>query len=108
MSDGSCAPPLASAGVAAPFGGSTDVVVRFQRVPSMHAPGDDEGVLDFLVDGASIGTDMGPSWFVGPAALVASTPPALGAYTGTGHGTPGSIPNIDLTLVTGGGGACSP
>jgi hypothetical protein len=104
---GPCLPSLASDG-GNPFAGATSVVLAFTRVPSMHGPGDDEAVFDIRVDGGSKGSCMSAAWYVSPADLIAATGPELTTYDGFGHGTPGSIPNVKLDIVKGGGAACSP
>ncbi|HVY47142.1 MAG TPA: hypothetical protein VHB21_14745, partial [Minicystis sp.] len=107
-SDGSCMPALSSDAATDPFPGAAHATLKFFRVPSMHLAGDDEGVFEFDADTTSLGTCMGPTWFVGPEALLAAKPPKLAAYDGFGHGTPGDIPNVHLAVVSGGGAACTP
>ncbi|MFO0617188.1 MAG: hypothetical protein U0414_31615 [Polyangiaceae bacterium] len=107
--NGTCSPPLSLAGEANPFGGATEVVIRFYRVPSMHGAGDDEGVVEYFVGGTSVGSAMDPAWFSPTSLLISTTPnPPLAEYSGIGHGTPGSIPTLNLKVVTQGGGPCTP
>ena len=104
--DGPCLPPMSSDS-GNPFPGVTKAELWFFRVPSMHLPGDDEGVMDIRADGTSMGTTMAPAWFLGPATLF-KTLTAPPAYQGIGHGTPGDIPSVDLSVKKGGGATCSP
>lgn len=105
--NGDCVAALSDAGADDPFGGATNVRIQFYRVPSMHGAGDDEGVVEFFVEGTSIGSAMNPAWFPSVAELIATKPsPPLGEFTAVGHGTPGYIPTLRLNVVSGGGGAC--
>ncbi len=106
-SDGSCLPALAGS-AKDPFPGAKQVTLSLYRVPSMHGSGDDELVIEYLVDQNSAGSTMGQMWYFGPESLFLASPGALPTYDGIGHGTPGSLPNLKLTPVEGGGGACSP
>ncbi|HRI68897.1 MAG TPA: hypothetical protein PK156_31925 [Polyangium sp.] len=106
--DGTCLAPLSAADSANPFGAATQVSLTLTRVPSMHGAGDDEAVVEFFADGTSLGTDMAPSWFIGPKQLIATTPLAPGNYDAFGHGTPGAIPNLVVDLVSSGGTTCTP
>src|SRR5262249_48600170 len=106
--DGKCLSPLSSAGESNPFGAAKQTKVTLTRVPSMHSAGDDEAVVEFFGDGRSMGSDMSPAWFLGPKDLIATKPLSPATYTGFGHGTPGSIPNLTVSIVKGGGMACVP
>lgn len=106
-SDGSCLPSLRSHAEADAFHGATDVRVLGSRAPSMHGFGDDAMVFAYVVDGTSRGSVMGANWYVGADAAWSELP-APSPYDGMGHGTPGSMPEIALSLVDGGGGACDP
>jgi hypothetical protein len=107
-SAGNCMAPLSSAGTNNPFGMAKQVSLTLTRVPSMHAPGDDEAVLEFFADGQSLGTDMNPNWYFSPRDLIAPTPLVAKTYEGFGHGTPGAIPNLTVNIVKGGGTTCTP
>ncbi len=102
-------PALTTAAAANPFGAAAQVRIQFYRVPSMHLPGDDEGVVEYFLDGTSNGSGMDPAWF-SPVSALTSTKPAtpLGEYSGFGHGTPGYVPTLQLNLVPSGGGVCMP
>ena len=106
--DGNCMAPLSMAAAANPFGASTKTSLTLTRVPSMHVAGDDEGVVEFFADDTSLGSDMNPAWFIGPKDLINDKPLVAAKYEGFGHGTPGSIPNITLEIVKGGGATCTP
>jgi hypothetical protein len=105
--DGSCLPSLRSYGEADAFHGVTDVVIVGARTPSMHGFGDDAMVYEYLLDGVGRGSVMGPNWYVGPSAAWSEIP-APPPYEGMGHGTPGSMPEIGLARVEGGGTPCDP
>jgi hypothetical protein len=107
-SDGSCMPSLASYGSQAPFGPGADVLVTVERVPSMHAFGNDELVFTLQADGTPMGSLMSPTWFFTPLDLVKNALALSGAYSGVGHGAPGSIPMLNLVPASGGGAACAP
>jgi hypothetical protein len=106
--DGSCLPALSSYGAEAPFPAGDVIDLRASRVPSMHGFGDDQFVFTFEGDGAARGTLMGMSWFLGPIDVVRGTLSPSGTYTGIGHGTPGSLPSLNLDPVEGGGEPCTP
>ena len=105
---GTCLPSPSSANASNPFGTAKQVSLTLTRVPSMHVAGDNHMVIEFHADGMSLGSDMAPSWFFGPKQLIATTPLSPAIYEGFGHGTPGSIPNITLDIVSSGGMACTP
>ena len=65
-------------------------------------------MIEYLVDKSCAGSAMGPMWYFGPEALIGSSAVSFPAYVGIGHGTPGSLPNLDLAPVKGGGGECVP
>jgi hypothetical protein len=73
----------------------------------MHFFGDDKFVVEYVQNGTSIGSEMGRAWYRGPIDLFRGTL-AIGSYEGSPHGSPGSIPKMDLHPVTVGGGACAP
>jgi hypothetical protein len=106
--DGDCLPALSSHGAQAPFGSGTDAFFAVGRVPSMHAFGDDELVFVFFLDGGWSGSIMSREWFFTPLDLLKPSLAPAGAYSGVGHGTPGSIPLLELEPAFGGGGACTP
>lgn len=103
--DGRCLPSLRSHGAADAFAGVRNVEVVAERHPSMHAFGDDEFVLGFVLDGASGGSMMGSSWYRGPS-IAWDTPDEPGAFQGGAHGSPGAIPTLSLERVEGGGEPC--
>lgn len=106
-SDGSCFPALQGPATD-PFSAAKQATLSLYRVPSMHGPGDDELVIEYFVDEVSAGSAMGQTWYFGPEMLFAAAPGTLPVYDGIGHGTPGSLPNLHLVQVSGGGGVCSP
>jgi len=107
-SDGSCLPALSSHGEDATFGASATVELRAYRRPSMHDFGDDQFVFLFMVDGKDEGTLMAPNWYRGPIDLARGSLLPPDGYEGTGHGTPGAIPEFSVELVEGGGEPCAP
>jgi hypothetical protein len=106
-SDGSCMPALSSYGAEAPFDSGATVTLGVGRAPSMHVFGDDEFTISYTVNGASSGLLMGPTWFRGPVDIINGTLSPSGTYSGVGHGSPGSIPTLELDPVTGGGDPCT-
>lgn len=106
-SDGSCMPALTSHGDEAPFAAGSNVQLRAQRAPSMHAFGDDEFVIFIVVDGQTWGSMMNSQWYRGPLDLVKGTVEPSGTYLGIGHGTPGSLPTLEVKVVEGGGQPCT-
>jgi hypothetical protein len=106
-SDGTCMALLRSHGDADPFAGAGEISIVGRRHPSMHTFGDDEFVFEYFEDGVTKGSVMDRAWFVAPGAVIGAKPALSETYSGTGHGTPGAIPNIDLKLAEGGGGACT-
>jgi len=107
--DGSCMPSLASYGSEAPFAAGADVKLGLYRVPSMHNFGDDHFVMVWTVNGTFDGTLMGPTWYRGPIDVLRGTLTPDAQYEGMGHGTPGSIAELNLEVGTvTGGEACAP
>ncbi|MGW2892827.1 hypothetical protein ACWDDN_47560 [Streptomyces griseoruber] len=75
--------------------------IAIQRVPSMHAPFNDELVLKW----SSSMSNMGTAYYPSIATLLGGDP--LGRTWETIlHGTPSAGPSVDLRLVSGGGGTC--
>jgi hypothetical protein len=98
-----CMPALTAAGAENPFDGQSTGDLRGARFPAMHAPGDNE----FVIDGGAL-NHMG-AWFVMPHQLLLSDAPiAFFRQTFAGHGNPLSMPVLRLAVVEGGGGACTP
>jgi hypothetical protein len=106
FSDGACAPPMTDAGAENPFDGQSSVELKGTRVPSMHAPGDNE----FVLGGTAPVNHMSPAWIILPHhLLLAKEKIELEPAHFTGHGNPLVMPVIELTLVEDGGGAtCTP
>lgn len=105
--DGTCMPSLAGYGSQSPFDPGKDVLLPVGRVPSMHAFGNDELVFTLYVGGVWQGSLMSPKWFFTPLDLVRNALEPSGTYTGVGHGSPGTIPMLNLAPVSGEGAACS-
>jgi hypothetical protein len=106
-SDGSCMPALSSYGAEAPFDAGAKVTLDIGRAPSMHVFGDDEFTISYVVNGTPGGLLMGPTWFRGPLDILNDSLSPSGTYSGTGHGSPGSMPELDLDPATGGGDPCT-
>lgn len=106
-SDGSCMPSLRSHGPQAPFASDEGPTLLIGRVPSMHAFGDNELVIEILEGGTSLGSLMSVEWFFTPLDLLHNTLAVTGTYSGVGHGTPGYIPMLELQAVTSGGITCN-
>jgi len=107
--DGTCMPALSSYGAEAPFPAGVSVEVRMSRIASMHGFGDDEIVFNFVGEGVPQGGLMHPVWYRGPADLLSGgslTP--TGTYDGTEHARPGSIPDLVIDPIEGGGEPCTP
>ncbi len=81
---------------------SSDLV--FSRVPSMHGLFDDVSTIAYN-DSNSV---MAGALYFDPFDLLGSKDLTLSSYEGIGHGTPGSLPNLSLHVVTSGGAACAP
>jgi hypothetical protein len=105
-SDGTCMPALRSQGARMPFASDEGLTLLMGRVPSMHAFGDNELVIEILNGGTSLGSLMSIEWFFTPLDLIRNTLGLTGTYSGVGHGTPGSIPMMELKAALGGGKAC--
>ena len=106
-SDGSCLPALTSYGDEAPFAAGTTLEILLERAPSMHEFGDDHVLIAFS-DGRDLhGSLMAAEWYRGPIDIVRNTLSPTGTYQGRGHGSPGSLPSVDLDPASGGGEACS-
>jgi hypothetical protein len=105
--DGSCLPALTSYGDEAPFAAGATVSLTANRAPWMHGLGDDEFVFEVFVDGVTVGSMMGGTWYRGPIDVVRGELGPAGTYDGFGHGTPGSIPSLSLAAVDGGGEPCT-
>jgi hypothetical protein len=101
--DGTCLPSMASYGPENPFSVYPSALV-FARVPSMHGPFDDVATVAYT-DSASV---MAGALYFDPLDLIQATAPKLDLYEGYGHGTPGSIPNLFVQPVSGGGADCTP
>lgn len=101
--DGTCLASMDSHGVENPFTTYPSALV-FSRVASMHDLFDDVATVAYT-DSASV---MSASLYLDPLDFILpeSSPPA--PYTGDGHGTPGSIPNLYVQLSASGGEACTP
>jgi hypothetical protein len=106
--DGTCLASLSSQGAQAPFDAGKEVLLPVGRVQSMHGFGDDELVFTVYAGGAWMGSLMARTWFFRPLDLVKGQPALADAYTGVGHGSPGTIPYLNLKAVTGGGAPCVP
>jgi hypothetical protein len=104
---GTCMAAIAG-GPKEPYPGAKEVTLSLTRIPSMHGPGDDEVILEYFIDKVSMGSAMGPMWYFGPESLFLAPGGPLPDFVGTGHGTPGSLPNLALKVVTTGGGGCAP
>jgi len=99
LSDGTCAPALASLGDASPIA-ETDASVVVRRYPAMHSPGDYQ-----LVDNGW----MGPMLPAHPAALIQDA--VRTDFTTTGfhpHGTPNGMHLDGFHAVAAGGDPCTP
>jgi hypothetical protein len=101
-------PALSSHGAQAPFSPGADVFFTVGRVPSMHAFGDDELVFVLYAGGGWSGSIMARSWFFTPLDLLKPSLGPAGTYSGVGHGTPGTIPLLELRPASGGGAPCTP
>lgn len=106
-SDGSCMPALSSYGTEAPFPEGTELEILVRRMPSMHEFGDDHFTMSFSDGNELQGSLMAPQWYRGPIDVVLGTHAPAGTYSGRGHGSPGSLPSVDLEPVSGGGDVCS-
>jgi hypothetical protein len=105
--DGSCLPALASYGDEAPFGAGSSVELEAFRVAAMHLFDDDVFVVDWLVNGESVGNVMGIDWYATPFDVMRGLAPPTTTYTGIGHGTPGYTPTLELAAeATGAGEPC--
>ncbi|MFE7766274.1 hypothetical protein [Streptomyces sp. NPDC057438] len=97
---GSCLAPL-NRTKANPLVGEFTAKIVLERHPSMHAAFDDELVLRWH-NGAS---NMGRAYYPSIATLLGGDP--LGRTWQAGlHGTPTAGPDLNLRLVSGGGGTC--
>jgi hypothetical protein len=105
--DGSCLPALASHGDADPFLGASTASLIGIAAPSMHTLNDNHFVVVYVLDEVSGGSVMGPAWFPTLEPLATGEEVVFGPYSGAPHGSPTSIPSIDLSLVDGGGAACN-
>jgi hypothetical protein len=105
--DGSCMPALSASGSQAPFPAGAEVILPVGRVQSMHGYGDDEFVFELYAGDALMGSLMARQWFFGPLDLVKGPLVVSGAYAGVGHGSPGTIPYLELKPVDGGGAPCA-
>src|SRR5262249_3375335 len=104
-STGDCLAALTTAGTENPFDGTAAPTVTASRAPAMHSPGDNE----FVFGGSSGMNHMAPGWIVIPASLIGSDATiTFMPATFMGHGNPLSMPVLELSIVTGGGGACTP
>lgn len=101
-SDGACAPALSDAGDRDPLQGDPySAAIALQRYPSMHAPFDDELLLEWSPDASNMGGDLYPS-----AAHLLGLEPLGTVWQAMPHGNPTSGPALVLRRVDGGGGAC--
>ncbi len=70
----------------------------------MHGLFDDVSTIAYN-DSNSV---MAGALYFDPFDLLGSKGLTLSSYEGIGHGTPGSLPNLSLHVVTSGGAACAP
>ncbi|WAS91463.1 hypothetical protein [Nannocystis punicea] len=104
-STGQCLPALTAAGAENPFDGADLSTLVAERVPSMHAPGDNE----FVLSGAAPLNHMTPAWIVLPhQLLLADATIVFPEADFSPHGNPLAMPRLRLTAVDGGGGDCTP
>ncbi|MCY1059202.1 hypothetical protein [Nannocystis sp. SCPEA4] len=104
-STGQCLPALTAVGAENPFDGADLSTLVAERVPSMHALGDNE----FVLSGADTINHMTPSWIVLPHQLLLTDATIRFPEADfTPHGSPLSMPQLRLTAVDGGGGDCTP
>ncbi|GGR91615.1 hypothetical protein GCM10010269_33420 [Streptomyces humidus] len=97
---GSCFAPL-NRTRANPLAGVFTAKIAIERAFSMHAPFDDELLLEWSSDVSN----MGSAYYPSIATLLGGDP--LGRTWETMlHGTPSAGPPVDLRLVNGGGGTC--
>jgi hypothetical protein len=102
--DGGCLPALAGYGDEAPFGAGSSVALEAFRVPGMHLFSDDVFVVDWLVNGESVGNVMGIDWYATPFDVMRGLASPATTYTGLGHGTPGYTPTLELATEASGAG----
>jgi hypothetical protein len=108
-SDGTCLRSTDTLGERDPFLDATGEgdEVMILRHPNMHGGFDDVFTLDWP-QGVTGANNMGSGLFIPVSALIQSEAPTLTEANTQPHGVPWGGPSADLSVVTGGGEACTP